>query len=287
MDNLPLKVVEMAKSQLGSPYVFGAWGALCTPKEREYRYRLRPGHPKTLSECQVLRSSNPKSSCNGCKWDGDRCFDCRGFTHWVLDQVGIKIEGQGATMQYADKSNWLERGDIADMPECVCCVFVADGNKKSHTGLYVTGNHTIECSGEVKEKELSSRWTHYAIPKGLYTEEEIQTIRRENKRPNRILRKGNSGSDVQNLQDLLNGLGYKCGTADGIFGSKTQAAVKAFQQDNGLVPDGVVGMDTWSKLLDDVGNYPIPLYTAIIEGLTGSQVSELKEKYPNMMISEG
>ena len=51
------------------------------------------------------------------------------------------------------------------------------------------------------------------------------------------------------LQILLNGLGYDCGAVDGDFGAKTLAAVKAFQKAQGLSQDGVVGANTWGKLL--------------------------------------
>lgn len=63
------------------------------------------------------------------------------------------------------------------------------------------------------------------------------------------LRKGNKGTQVNVLQWLLNENGYDAGTVDGIFGSGTQSAVKAYQKAQGLAADGVVGKNTWSKLL--------------------------------------
>lgn len=51
------------------------------------------------------------------------------------------------------------------------------------------------------------------------------------------------------LQERLNAIGYNCGTVDGINGSKTQVAIKAFQKAHGLAADGIVGSKTWSKLL--------------------------------------
>ena len=59
---------------------------------------------------------------------------------------------------------------------------------------------------------------------------------------------GSQGSEVKELQTLLNNSGYKLDT-DGIFGAKTQAAVKAYQKANGLSVDGVVGNNTWGSLL--------------------------------------
>ena len=58
---------------------------------------------------------------------------------------------------------------------------------------------------------------------------------------------GSQGSDVTELQKLLNSQGYTLDT-DGIFGEKTQAAVKDYQQKNGLDVDGIVGEQTWGAL---------------------------------------
>lgn len=63
-----------------------------------------------------------------------------------------------------------------------------------------------------------------------------------------MLRTGSRGDAVRKLQELLNAKGYTCGSVDGIFGSKTYAAVLAFQKANGLAADGIVGSLTWGKL---------------------------------------
>lgn len=54
------------------------------------------------------------------------------------------------------------------------------------------------------------------------------------------------------MQERLIVLGYNCGScgADGINGGDTQRAVRAFQADNGLEDDGIVGRNTWRKLLN-------------------------------------
>lgn len=61
------------------------------------------------------------------------------------------------------------------------------------------------------------------------------------------IRYGSSGNDVKKLQEKLNSAGYKL-DVDGQFGSKTQAAVKDYQQKNGLSVDGIVGTNTWGSL---------------------------------------
>ena len=62
------------------------------------------------------------------------------------------------------------------------------------------------------------------------------------------VKKGSRGEDVIYLQKQLSILGYSVGAVDGIFGVKTLEAVKAFQAENGLVADGIVGKKTWEKL---------------------------------------
>lgn len=56
---------------------------------------------------------------------------------------------------------------------------------------------------------------------------------------------------VKPIQKRLNALGYKCGTADGIAGTKFTAAVKKFQKANGCTADGEITArrKTWQKLL--------------------------------------
>lgn len=63
-----------------------------------------------------------------------------------------------------------------------------------------------------------------------------------------LLRNGSTGSDVRFLQQELKDLGYNPGTIDGIFGPRTERAVKNFQADQGLVVDGIVGKLTWGAL---------------------------------------
>jgi peptidoglycan hydrolase-like protein with peptidoglycan-binding domain len=66
-----------------------------------------------------------------------------------------------------------------------------------------------------------------------------------------VLKKGSRGEAVKALQRLLIGNGLGCGNAgvDGIFGNDTVTAAKEFQRRNGLTCDGIVGKDTWGKLL--------------------------------------
>ena len=63
-----------------------------------------------------------------------------------------------------------------------------------------------------------------------------------------LLKRGSVGPAVKALQELLNKCGYNCGNADGIFGEKTEEAVKNFQRDHGLEADGIAGEKTQDEL---------------------------------------
>ena len=243
------------------PYVFGAWGAECTPSER--RRRKRDDHPTIVSKCQVLNGS--KGTCTGCRWYPEgktvRCFDCRGFTDWCLKQAGIDLKGEGATSQWNTSSNWLRKGPIETMPEnTLVCLFVQNGSKMEHTGFGLN-NETCECSAGVQHfTKRNKKWTHWAIPRGLYGGDEGNkgTALRVTQPGNdwavpdvpSTLRRGSKGDAVIQLQNELVRRGYDIGPCgvDGGYGRATEAAVKSFQRDNGLVVDGVCGPKTYAAL---------------------------------------
>jgi N-acetylmuramoyl-L-alanine amidase len=56
------------------------------------------------------------------------------------------------------------------------------------------------------------------------------------------------GDDVRDLQTKLNALGFHAGRADGIFGERCDRAVRDFQRNVGMRPDGIVGPDTLHAL---------------------------------------
>lgn len=246
-------VVSLAWACFGWPYVYGAWGAMCTPKERKKRAGYRPDKKEQIyGKCPVLKGE--QVSCEGCPWQGTRCFDCRGLTDWLLKQVGLDLYGETCGAQYEKESNWAARGNYADMPAgLVGCVFERKNGKWQHTGMHVGMGVTVHCSGTVQDGERD--WTAYGIPAGLYSDEELRAAGIEPKNNLPTLRRGAEGEWVEKLQGLLLGAGYgdileaeSKNPIDGIFGAKTEAAVKAFQRDHGLTVDGIVGPKTWAAL---------------------------------------
>jgi len=65
------------------------------------------------------------------------------------------------------------------------------------------------------------------------------------------LKYGMKGDSIVKVQRVLIDQGYLQGTADGVFGRKTEAAVRRFQKKNGLRADGLVGEKTQSVLFPD------------------------------------
>ena len=114
--------------------------------------------------------------------------------------------------------------------------------------------------------------------------------------PYRVLKRGSSGTDVEQLQKGLIKAGYDVGPdgADGVYGRHTQEAVLAFQRKLGLVDDGIAGALTQDLLLMLVLEQPetedecveeeeteeeAPTYTIMIEHLTEDEAEELFTRF--------
>ena len=63
-----------------------------------------------------------------------------------------------------------------------------------------------------------------------------------------LSKRGSRGTEVRNIQSRLSAWGYNPGSVDGIYGAKTEAAVKRFQKKHGLTPDGIAGPATLAKI---------------------------------------
>ena len=101
--------------------------------------------------------------------------------------------------------------------------------------------------------------------------------------PGTPLRRGSSGPNVVVVQVELNRISQnypaipKLASVDGIYGSRTEAAVRRFQEIFGLSPDGIVGKATWYAL--------VRLYTAVTSlselRSQGQQFYSISWEYPN------
>jgi len=93
-----------------------------------------------------------------------------------------------------------------------------------------------------------------------------------------ILKIGSTGEEVKKLQAKL-GL-----VADGGFGPKTEAAVKAWQTQNGLTADGIVGDGTWSKMFTESS---APVQSSSTPAYTGAlKIDKLKGHIPDSVLAQ-
>lgn len=273
-----------AEACLGWPYAWGSSGQDCTVSARKKcmgRSRISDGDRELIRKrCLVL--SGAQTNCDGCKYKGTKLNDCRWFTRSTIQRVGITIQGGGATSQYNTASNWTERGLIRDMPkDKICCVFQQnpdDHKTMEHTGLAL-GDVIIHCSVEVKKGHTYDRgWTHYAVPKGVDGEAPVPAPSKT------TLRRGASGQYVTLLQTKLIQMGYDLGNygADGKYGAKTEAAVKDFQRNNGLNPDGITGPLTWAALEDGKQTF----YTVTVRHISKTVADDIVKKFGGVMTAE-
>jgi peptidoglycan hydrolase-like protein with peptidoglycan-binding domain len=88
-----------------------------------------------------------------------------------------------------------------------------------------------------------------------------------------VLKKGFNDPAVRDLQEALDALGYDPGPADGIFGARTETAVKKFQQAREIATDGVVGRVTWINIDEADQSHPV-----LNSGSTGLPVRRLQSR---------
>ena len=228
---------------------------------------------------------------HGSKWIGRKVADCSGLFRWAFEQHGEKIAHGSNSIWRAHCSarGWLNsRGGRADGAELRpgTAVFTDRDGDKTHIGLYVGEGKVIEAadtiSGVVTSAVTAAKWKCWGelsavrYPDAAKQPEETEP---ETFPENRTLRRGNIGPDVTRLQNLLLERGYSVGPdgADGDFGRNTEAAVRAFQRDNGLAADGVAGPKTFEALLRDPGS---TTYAVTVSGLDLTQARALVNNYP-------
>ncbi len=263
-------IAEYAESKIGCAYIWGGYGEKpCSPSFRRERASAYPDQKNNIyKNCPVL--SGKQSDCAGCKYNGKQAYDCAQLTRYSCKAAGQELVS-GANSQWK-KTSWAEKGTIDTLPD-VPGVILYHANSKgtmTHTGVCVGNGYAVEARaakyGVVKTAIKDRTWTHWAALPGVLTADDWQPSAQTEKPKEspvntnngtsgtavidmKTLRNGSKGTQVKVLQWLLKENGFDAGAVDGIFGSKTSAAVKAYQKAKGLETDAIVGKNTWSKLL--------------------------------------
>lgn len=193
----------------------------------------------------------------GSKWIGKRVADCSGLFYWAFKQLGASIYHGSNTIwkKYCSAQGKLSGGKRSDgqpiKPGTAVFLYRASDNNRHHIGLYIGNDTVIEAKGTnygVVTSKLS-HWDEWGELKDVnYSDVEGD----EGGKPAVItLKRGSRGTAVTELQTLLNRLGFDCGNVDGIFGTKTENAVRAYQAAKGLTVDGKAGEQTLTALAVD------------------------------------
>ena len=248
------EVIERARTQVDkSCYVWGAEGqnlnAMADP-QKWIRAQETTGDAETRAK-NVLRDMARYTKLKNKGLDPILCFDCSGFIYWTLKPFGLVTGRRSAAGYYAQTEHktrgQLRAGDL---------VFVWNGQKISHVGLYAGNDRVIHCKGRdvgVIEALISRHgWNRYGKVKGMY-DEDPQPVPPGAYVFTRTLRYGDKGEDVVELKKLLIGHGYTEGiTADTasspVFGGQTRARVREYQRDSSLRVDGIAGPKTITSL---------------------------------------
>lgn len=249
--------VAYLKQMVGQPYWYGTCGYNCTSSLLKAKARQYPSHYGSSRSARYNKDIAAKQVCADCVGLGKGfIWTSGGGAILAAIGTGTKIVNKYGSGGCPDKSangmfayakaKKLKYGTIATIPDIPGLAVRKDG----HVGYYIGDGKVVEAQSFAKGiviTNLKDRpWTDwYEFPGIKYKE-----IKEEPK-PNRATVKlGSRGAEVSTLQQKLKDLGYDIGKTgvDGKFGSKTMAAVKAFQKDKNLKVDGIVGKATWAAL---------------------------------------
>ena len=219
-----------------SIYCWGAQGELLSGITPEW---IRRRETSTSNANKVIKMYEARKNIKGC-----RAFDCSGLGMYWLQNLKKVFPGDLSANGLKNKcaaisKSLVKAGDF---------VFKCDlSGKATHIGYVVDDGYVIEAQGRaygvVKRKLSAGGWNWYGRP-AIWDAEPYHL--------KRVLKKGDEGDDVAEVQKRLISLGYSCGPkgADGILGSKTETAIKSFQKKNKdyngkpLEVDGIVGEKT-------------------------------------------
>ena len=254
----------------------------------------------------------------GSKWIGHKVADCSGLFSWAFKQLGGYMYHGSDTMyrKYCVNKGELKKGKRTDWGTLKpgTAVFVWNGKKYSHVGLFAGNGSVIEAMGTMNgvttTKVTAGKWTHWGELAGVdyasnseFRIQNSELMESATSRP--IIRKGSKGPAVTELQTMLLKLGYDLGPCgiDGDFGKSTDAAVRSFQSDHRLTVDGICGAATWTELekamalLGNKGTVPAvpnpvrteglsPTFRVTISNLDLTQAKALAANYPGSIVEE-
>lgn len=208
------------------------------------------------------------------RWGPD--YDCSSFVIQAYEQAGIPLRKAGASYTGNMRNAFLSCGFI-DVTQS-CNLSSGSGikagdvllNYSAHTCLSIGNDKVANCrtnegnpqSGDQSGNEIRIQ-SYWNFPwncilrlrtdkdRDEQKQDDDSSKQEEHKLRLKMLSYNNIFSnDTILLQSLLTIRNFPCGTIDGYFGQKTKSAVLEAQSFFKIVQDGIVGNETWGKLLE-------------------------------------
>lgn len=162
---------DVALGMIGCAYIYGGTGQLCTPSYRQQQMRQYPTMANAIQKnCPVL--SGKQVSCDGCKYQGKKAYDCAQVTRISAKAAGLTLPS-GASSQW-NKGDWAQKGTLNTLPRNRVCMLYqerGDSNPMGHTGVYLGDGMVVDARSHaagVKYGTVEShKWTHWAILRGM------------------------------------------------------------------------------------------------------------------------
>ena len=188
--------------------------------------------------------NNDTSSGDGWKYRGRGAIQITGFNNYnafnefqnecnSVENPELLVEIENAVLSavwYWSENNLNQYADANDVKGATKRI---NGGYNGLNDRIKHYNKSIELFGEMSDMEFAEEFESGEVDEENFIEDFG------------LIRRGSKGEGVETIQELL---GLK---TDGIFGKSTERAVKLWQDANGLLADGIVGVKTLDKMLDD------------------------------------
>ena len=260
--------VEFLKKFVGQPYFYGTCVYACTNSLLNSKSKQYPKHYTEDRMSKYKQAISEHKICADCvglgkgyAWTngGENVIESIGLATPLFKNVygsnGMPDQSANGMFEYA-KRKGLAWGTIDTMPDIPGLAVRYDG----HVGYYIGNGEVVEergfAYGCVKTKLKDRKWLHwYEFPCIVYnnstnTGDVTITV----KLGDRLLKKGSKGTDVKELQQLLNEYFETGLEVDGDYGAKTVAAVKKMQSKCGVNADGEYGSKTHAAFMSYIAD---------------------------------
>lgn len=223
-------------------YVMGSFGSPLTPANK-IRYTNNHEYNRRANRKAMIKSASADTF----------AFDCVGLIKGILWGWNASNEIYGGAIYSSNGVNDVNADTMIKLCEDISTDFTTISIGEAvwipgHIGVYIGDGKVIECTPQWQngvQITTKRKWQkHGKLPYIIYSANGVDTVNIELN----ILKANSRGEQVKALQRLLAGFGFDL-KVDGDFGTITDRTVRTFQRKNGLSVDGVVGKNTWSKLL--------------------------------------